>query len=135
MVRKTPRKEPCRIREIPFFQNYFVYLQVKDNARKQGTTYGHYMSDLLISYSKNHNYNIQPTVTTAKAYHEACTTIAHIEGISVSQVIEKIANEAIGQAYRTVEQPSHVADKTKPKTGLGSIFDLNRDAHKPVTAP
>jgi hypothetical protein len=122
------RVEPCRIREIPFFQNYYVYLQLKDNAKKQKVTYGHYMVDLLLDYCRRHNYDVPTKVGTPKTYHEVCEKVASIEGILVSQVIEKIAVESVGLSYQipVAGAGGKVADGQKK----GSFFDLNRDARQ-----
>jgi hypothetical protein len=116
--------EPCRIRDIPFFQNYFVYLQLKDNAKKLKVTYGHYMADLLHAYCTKHNIDVPTKIGTSKSYHEVCDKVASVEGISVSQVIEKIAVETVGMAY---QQPS-TQKPVEPKKG--SVWDLNRDAKR-----
>jgi hypothetical protein len=123
--KKPSKSEPCRIREIPFFQNYFVYLQLKDGARKKNVTYGHYMADLLRDYCLAHNYPVPDAITTSRTYHDICCKVASIEGIPISQVIEKIAVEKIGMAYQQPVAKPVVEEKKK-----GSVWDLNRDAKR-----
>lgn len=125
MDSKTPKRaEPCRIRDIPFYQNYFVYLQLKDGARKRRVTYGHYVADLLKEYCIKHNHQVPDTITTPRTYHDICERVASAESITVSQLIEKIAVESVGLAYQA--PVNKVAEPQKK----GSIFDLNRDAKR-----
>jgi hypothetical protein len=55
--------------------------------------------------------------------------VAAVEGIAISQLVEKISVESVGLAYQQPVTPVVVPEVAEPQR-KGSIFDLNRDVKK-----
>lgn len=121
----TSKVRQTQIRDIPFFENYITYINLKYMAKDRSMTYGGYMAEILLSYCADKDYTHPPAINTAKLYHEVVKMVAHLEGTTIPQVIEKVAAEAIRKEYKVAAPMQPVAEIVPSKT-KSSFFDLNR---------
>ena len=133
------------MRNIPYFESWDLWYKMLDVA---GQNEQRYIADIAFKYLASKGK--KPEKNTAKAIWQTLRDGAQAEGITISALIEKAISIELGMVVAQVNnaniQPNQtmplsapfvdgnmVADKPKAR---GSIFDLNRDAHKPpVTTP
>ena len=89
------------IGDIPFFQNYWVYLKCKKAAKKAGIKYRYFIVQCINDY-------LQTNINTPERLHDDCLERANTEGITIAQLIEKICAAKVDEAYdgATIHTPT-----------------------------
>lgn len=127
----------CMMLFIPYFENWETWYRMLDVAGKNEQRF---IADAIYKYlEQKHN---KPEKNTPKAIWTAFKEASMKEGLTIAALIEKAVALELNIIYvapvqSALEKQSFVIkEETQPikverKGGLGSILDLNRDAHKP----
>lgn len=112
------------IPDIPFFEDYILFIRCKHEAKAIGDSNTRFYIVRAVQEYINGKNNTIDKLNTEERFHIACKKQAKIEGLLVSQLIEKICADKLGEVYRTANINQPVESKKN------SWFDLNRDVRK-----